>query len=51
MFWHSDAFIDRLEALVDECRDGARAVEMAHVGGRAETSGLTRVLRAPGPVA
>lgn len=42
MFWHSDEFIDRLERLVEECPWIAEIVVDAHVGGRAETNGLTR---------
>lgn len=33
MFWHSDTFIDRLEALVDECPSVAERVAVAYVGG------------------
>jgi hypothetical protein len=42
MFWHSDAFIDRLEALAGECPDLEGVLVLAHIGGRAETPGLTR---------
>jgi hypothetical protein len=42
MFWHSDSFIDRLEALAGECPQAREPLEAAHVGGRAETPGLTR---------
>lgn len=42
MFWHSDAFIDRVEALAEECPGVRDLVGEAHVGGTAETPGLTR---------
>jgi hypothetical protein len=42
MFWHPDAFIDRLEALVGECPRVRDSLVEAYVGGRAETPGLTR---------
>jgi hypothetical protein len=42
MFWHSDAFIDRIEALGDECPGTREAIVDAYVGGRAPTNGLDR---------
>jgi hypothetical protein len=33
MFFHADAFIDRLETLLDECPELRADVVMAHVGG------------------
>jgi hypothetical protein len=42
MFWHPDAFIDRIEALADECRKVRGVLIQVHIGGRADTPGLTR---------
>lgn len=42
MFWHADAFIDRVEELAAECRHARDIIAMSHVGGRRETPGLTR---------
>ncbi len=42
MFWHADAFIDRLEALVADCPAVSSAVAEAYVGGLAVTAGLER---------
>jgi len=42
MFWHSDAFIDRIEALAHECRQVRGVLIQVHIGGRVETPGLTR---------
>lgn len=42
MFWHHDAFIDRLEALVSECPDAESHVASAHVGGLAMSPALAR---------
>jgi len=42
MWWHSDAFIDRLEALVEECPEARHHVEQAHVGGVGVGQGLER---------
>ncbi len=42
MFWHSDAFIDRLEALVDECPRLREDVAWSNVGGIAPGPGLER---------
>lgn len=42
MFWHPDAFIDRIEALADDCPRSWGALAEAEVGGRTETPGLTR---------
>lgn len=42
MFWHADAFIDRLEALVADCPATEAHVVLAHVGGLAVSPGLQR---------
>ncbi len=42
MFWHADAFIDRLERLVEECPDLGLDVATIHVGGVTLTPGLER---------
>lgn len=42
MFWHADAFIGRLEKLVEECPSLNTSVEMAYVGGVAVGPGLER---------
>ena len=33
MFWHADAFVDRLEALLEECPSARETVAAAYVGG------------------
>ena len=42
MFWHSDAFIDRIEAVSNECPEARDAIARAHVDGRAADQGLER---------
>lgn len=42
MFWHADAFIDRLEALIAECPGIESHVVSAYVGGLAIGPGLDR---------
>ena len=42
MFHHSDAFIDRLEALADECPGTREVIAQAYVDGRAPDTGLER---------
>ena len=42
MFWHADAFIDRLERLVETCPQIRMDVALAHVGGVAVGPGLER---------
>ena len=44
MFWHADAFAERLEQLVDEAPHLRAAVATAHLGGRATDEGLERFL-------
>jgi hypothetical protein len=42
MFFHADAFIDRLETLLQECPELRADVVMAHVGGVGVGPGLRR---------
>jgi hypothetical protein len=42
MFHHSESFIDRVEALADECPGTREAIAEAYVDGRAPDNGLER---------
>ena len=44
MFWHADAFIERLENLFRDCPAIGMDIAMTHPGGRVVTDGLARFL-------
>jgi hypothetical protein len=45
MFHHSRSFIDRIEALADECPNACAAIRDAYVGGREPDDAIDRFMR------